>query len=68
MHYKKILTELTLRDFGVCYSQSSDGVWNRFGGKLDWGPNAIVGDDPNFQGQGNPKSGNVICLLNTCST
>lgn len=40
--------------------QSSDGVWNRFGGKLDWGPNAIVGDDPNFQGQGNPKSGDFF--------
>jgi hypothetical protein len=30
-----------------------------FGGKLDWGPEAIVRDDPNFQGHGNPSSGNV---------
>ena len=49
----------TRTDLGFCDYQSSNGVWNRFGGKLDWGPNAIVGDDPNFQGQGNPKSGNV---------
>ncbi|KAG0563439.1 hypothetical protein KC19_8G031600 [Ceratodon purpureus] len=40
--------------------QSPNGVWNRFGGKLDWGPDAIVGDDPNFQGQGNPKSGDFF--------
>ncbi|KAL6011982.1 hypothetical protein ACLOJK_002449 [Asimina triloba] len=34
-----------------------NGVWNIFGGKLAWGPEAIVCDDPNFQGQGNPSSG-----------
>ncbi|KAK6928103.1 Alpha-amylase, C-terminal beta-sheet [Dillenia turbinata] len=36
--------------------QSPNGVWNIFGGKLAWGPEAIVCDDPNFQGRGNPSS------------
>ncbi|KAH7425704.1 hypothetical protein KP509_11G067000 [Ceratopteris richardii] len=31
------------------------GVWNVFGGKLAWGPEAIVRDDPNFHGRGNPS-------------
>lgn len=39
--------------------QGPNGVWNVFGGKLDWGPEAIVRDDPNFQGHGNPSTGNV---------
>ena len=29
-----------------------------FGGKLAWGPDAIVRDDPNFHGRGNISSGN----------
>jgi alpha-amylase len=40
--------------------QSPDGTWNIFGGKLAWGPNAIVRDDPNFKGQGNPSSGDFF--------
>uniref|UniRef100_A0A7N0SYL4 alpha-amylase n=1 Tax=Kalanchoe fedtschenkoi TaxID=63787 RepID=A0A7N0SYL4_KALFE len=40
--------------------QNSNGVWNIFGGKLAWGPEAIVCDDPNFQGRGNPSSGDVF--------
>lgn len=40
--------------------QSSNGVWNIFGGKLAWGPEAIVCDDPNFQGRGNPSSGDIF--------
>jgi hypothetical protein len=40
--------------------QSPNGVWNIFGGKLAWGPEAIVCDDPNFQGRGNPSSGIFI--------
>ncbi|CAM8973405.1 unnamed protein product [Rhodiola kirilowii] len=39
------------------HKQSPNGVWNIFGGKLAWGPEAIVCDDPNFQGRGNPSSG-----------
>ncbi|CAK9193722.1 unnamed protein product [Sphagnum troendelagicum] len=40
--------------------QDANGVWNVFGGKLDWGPEAIVKDDPNFQGHGNPSSGDFF--------
>ncbi|KAF9663810.1 hypothetical protein SADUNF_Sadunf17G0090700 [Salix dunnii] len=40
--------------------KSPNGVWNIFGGKLAWGPEAIVCDDPNFQGRGNPSSGEVF--------
>lgn len=40
--------------------QSPNGVWNIFGGKLSWGPEAIVCDDPNFQGRGNPSSGEIF--------
>ena len=29
----------------------------QFGGKLDWGPTAICGDDHTYGGQGNPSSG-----------
>jgi hypothetical protein len=43
--------------------QDANGVWNVFGGKLDWGPEAIVKDDPNFQGRGNPSSGNYQVLF-----
>ncbi|XP_002988323.2 uncharacterized protein LOC9662716 [Selaginella moellendorffii] len=42
------------------YKQNSNGVWNIFGGKLSWGPEAIVNDDPNFQGRGNPSSGDIF--------
>ncbi|XP_050227688.1 uncharacterized protein LOC126677215 isoform X2 [Mercurialis annua] len=42
------------------HKQSSNGVWNIFGGKLAWGPEAIVCDDPNFQGRGNPSSGDIF--------
>lgn len=40
--------------------QSPNGVWNVYGGKLAWGPEAIVCDDPNFQGRGNPSSGDIF--------
>ncbi|XP_057822676.1 uncharacterized protein LOC131035073 isoform X1 [Cryptomeria japonica] len=40
--------------------QSPNGVWNIFGGKLSWGPEAIVCDDPNFQGRGHPSSGDFF--------
>ncbi|XP_055802965.1 uncharacterized protein LOC129872113 isoform X2 [Solanum dulcamara] len=42
------------------HKQSPNGVWNIFGGKLAWGPEAIVCDDPNFQGHGNPSSGDIF--------
>lgn len=37
-------------------------MWNIFGGKLAWGPEAIVCDDPNFQGRGNPSTGKLNTL------
>eukprot|EP00899_Mesostigma_viride_P025601 jgi/Mesvir1/6225/Mv00904-RA.2 len=41
--------------------QSSDGTWNIFKTeKCNWGPNAIVRDDPNFRGQGNHSSGDFF--------
>lgn len=40
--------------------QSPNGVWNIFGGQLAWGPEAIVCDDPNFQGRGNPSTGDIF--------
>ncbi|XP_071915829.1 uncharacterized protein [Coffea arabica] len=42
------------------HKQSPNGIWNIFGGKLAWGPEAIVCDDPNFQGHGNPSSGDIF--------
>ncbi|KAG8384623.1 hypothetical protein BUALT_Bualt04G0137100 [Buddleja alternifolia] len=42
------------------HKQSPNGVWNIYGGKLAWGPEAIVCDDPNFQGRGNPSSGDIF--------
>ncbi|XP_034705774.1 uncharacterized protein LOC117929569 isoform X1 [Vitis riparia] len=42
------------------HKQSPNGVWNIFGGKLAWGPEAIVCDDPNFHGRGNPSSGDIF--------
>lgn len=61
MHKHKILVlgDVVL-NHRCAQKQSPNGVWNIFGGKLAWGPEAIVGDDPNFQGRGNPKSGDFF--------
>ncbi|XP_031286260.1 alpha-amylase 3, chloroplastic isoform X1 [Pistacia vera] len=37
--------------------QNANGVWNVFGGRLNWDDRAVVGDDPHFQGRGNKSSG-----------
>lgn len=44
--------------------QDENGVWNLYGddidhegNKINWGKWAITGDDPDFQGQGNPDTG-----------
>ncbi|KAK6931181.1 Alpha-amylase, C-terminal beta-sheet [Dillenia turbinata] len=37
--------------------QNKNGVWNIFGGRLNWDDCAIVADDPHFQGRGNKSSG-----------
>ncbi|XP_028804602.1 alpha-amylase 3, chloroplastic-like [Neltuma alba] len=37
--------------------QNQNGVWNIFGGRLNWDDRAVVADDPHFQGKGNKSSG-----------
>ncbi|KAL7611278.1 hypothetical protein Lser_V15G11522 [Lactuca serriola] len=37
--------------------QNQNGVWNIFGGLLNWDDRAVVADDPHFQGRGNKSSG-----------
>lgn len=29
--------------------QNPNGIWNIFGGRLDWDDRAVVADDPHFQ-------------------
>eukprot|EP00850_Spirogloea_muscicola_P008783 SM000047S16922 [mRNA] locus=s47:695751:702301:- [translate_table: standard] len=42
------------------HRQNQKGVWNRFGGKLDWNETAIVCDDPTYQGKGNKSRGDFF--------
>lgn len=37
--------------------KNQNGIWNIFGGRLNWDDRAIVADDPHFQGRGNKSSG-----------
>ncbi|PWA70799.1 alpha-amylase-like 3 [Artemisia annua] len=37
--------------------QNQNGIWNIYGGLLNWDDRAVVGDDPHFQGRGNKSSG-----------
>lgn len=37
--------------------QNQNGVWNIFGGRMNWDDRAVVADDPHFQGRGNKSSG-----------
>nr|XP_043638843.1 alpha-amylase 3, chloroplastic [Erigeron canadensis] len=37
--------------------QNQNGVWNIFGGLMNWDDRAVVADDPHFQGRGNKSSG-----------
>ncbi|XP_010470985.1 PREDICTED: alpha-amylase 3, chloroplastic-like [Camelina sativa] len=37
--------------------KNQNGVWNLFGGRLNWDDRAVVADDPHFQGRGNKSSG-----------
>ncbi|XP_042052904.1 alpha-amylase 3, chloroplastic-like isoform X2 [Salvia splendens] len=37
--------------------RNQNGVWNIFGGRLNWDDRAVVSDDPHFQGRGNKSSG-----------
>ncbi|CDP00291.1 unnamed protein product [Coffea canephora] len=37
--------------------KNQNGIWNIFGGRLNWDDRAVVADDPHFQGRGNKSSG-----------
>ncbi|XP_057482470.1 alpha-amylase 3, chloroplastic-like isoform X2 [Actinidia eriantha] len=37
--------------------KNQNGVWNIFGGCLNWDDRAVVADDPHFEGRGNKSSG-----------
>ncbi|XP_052172660.1 alpha-amylase 3, chloroplastic isoform X2 [Diospyros lotus] len=39
------------------HHQNQNGIWNIFGGRLNWDDRAVVADDPHFQGRGNKSSG-----------
>ena len=38
-------------------TQDSQGRWNKFGGRLPWGPDAICNNNPTFGGTGHAKMG-----------
>ncbi|KAI4384241.1 hypothetical protein MLD38_002421 [Melastoma candidum] len=52
----KVLGDVVLNHRCAQY-KNSNGVWNIFGGKLNWDDRAVVADDPHFQGRGNKSSG-----------
>ncbi|KAL5553930.1 hypothetical protein UlMin_041331 [Ulmus minor] len=52
----KVLGDAVLNHRCAHY-QNQNGVWNMFGGRLNWDDRAIVADDPHFQGKGNKSSG-----------
>eukprot|EP01018_Ginkgo_biloba_P011704 Gb_02250 [translate_table: standard] len=52
----KVLGDVVLNHRCAQY-QNHNGIWNIFGGRLNWDDRAIVSDDPHFQGRGNRSSG-----------
>ncbi|GMN20622.1 hypothetical protein TIFTF001_043132 [Ficus carica] len=52
----KVLGDVVLNHRCAQY-KNQNGVWNIFGGRLNWDDRAIVADDPHFQGRGNKSSG-----------
>ncbi|KAL4195580.1 hypothetical protein AMTRI_Chr05g65370 [Amborella trichopoda] len=52
----KVLGDAVLNHRCAHY-KNQNGVWNIFGGRLNWDDRAIVADDPHFQGRGNKSSG-----------
>ncbi|XP_027348713.1 alpha-amylase 3, chloroplastic isoform X1 [Abrus precatorius] len=52
----KVLGDVVLNHRCAHY-RNQNGIWNIFGGRLDWDDRAIVADDPHFQGRGNKSSG-----------
>nr|XP_009412382.1 PREDICTED: alpha-amylase 3, chloroplastic [Musa acuminata subsp. malaccensis] len=52
----KVLGDAVL-NHRCAHFQNKNGIWNVFGGRLNWDDRAIVADDPHFQGRGNKSSG-----------
>ncbi|RDX81631.1 Alpha-amylase 3, chloroplastic, partial [Mucuna pruriens] len=52
----KVLGDVVLNHRCAHY-KNQNGIWNLFGGRLNWDDRAIVADDPHFQGRGNKSSG-----------
>ncbi|CAI0627748.1 unnamed protein product, partial [Linum tenue] len=52
----KVLGDAVLNHRCAQY-QNQNGIWNIFGGRLNWDDRAVVADDPHFQGRGNKSSG-----------
>ncbi|KAL9272254.1 Alpha-amylase 3, chloroplastic-like protein [Drosera capensis] len=52
----KVLGDVVL-NHRCAHFKNQNGVWNLFGGRLNWDDRAIVADDPHFQGRGNKSSG-----------
>lgn len=55
----KVLGDAVLNHRCAQY-QNHNGIWNIFGGRLNWDDRAIVCDDPHFQGAGNKSSGDFF--------
>ncbi|XP_072993431.1 alpha-amylase 3, chloroplastic [Typha latifolia] len=52
----KVLGDAVL-NHRCAHFKNQNGIWNIFGGRLNWDDRAIVADDPHFQGRGNKSSG-----------
>lgn len=52
----KVLGDVVL-NHRCAHKQNQNGVWNIFGGRLNWDDRAVVADDRHFQGRGNKSSG-----------
>ncbi|MED6221799.1 Alpha-amylase A type-3 [Stylosanthes scabra] len=52
----KVLGDVVL-NHRCAHFKNQNGIWNIFGGRLNWDDRAIVADDPHFQGRGNKSSG-----------
>ncbi|KAK3026635.1 hypothetical protein RJ639_040662 [Escallonia herrerae] len=52
----KVLGDAVLNHRCAHY-KNQNGIWNIFGGRLNWDDRAVVADDPHFQGRGNKSSG-----------
>ncbi|XP_049403076.1 alpha-amylase 3, chloroplastic [Solanum stenotomum] len=52
----KVLGDVVL-NHRCASKRNQNGIWNIFGGRLNWDEHAVVADDPHFQGKGNKSSG-----------